>query len=80
MNEEITVNISSDIPTRKGAYADLALVSIDSGLARLDFISRDVPTTGASEAILTARVYMTVGNLAALRNAIDERLGPNADN
>lgn len=77
MKEEITVNVSSDISTRKGAFADLALVTTSDGLARLDFISRDIPSSDVSEAILTARVYMTVSNLAALRDAIDERLALN---
>ena len=43
MSEGITVNITSDVTTRKGAYADLALVTLDGAVARLDFVSRDVP-------------------------------------
>lgn len=75
MEESITINISSDIPTRKGAYADLALVDIENGIARLDFVSRDLPTQNRTEAVLTSRVYIPVAALVSLRESIDERLG-----
>lgn len=79
MSEGITVNITSDVTTRKGAYADLALVTLDGEVARLDFVSRDVPSENRTEAVLTSRVYMTTKTLRELRRAIDECLSEHSD-
>lgn len=79
MSEGITVNITSDVTTRKGAYADLALVTLDGAVARLDFVSRDVPSENRTEAVLTSRVYMTTKTLGELRRAIDECLSEHSD-
>lgn len=79
MSEGITVNITSDVTTRKGAYADLALVTLDGAVARLDFVSRDVPSENRTEAVLTSRVYMTTKTLGELRRTIDECLSEHSD-
>lgn len=79
MTEGMTINITSDVTTRKGAYADLALVTLDGAVARLDFVSRDVPNESRTEAVLTSRVYMTAKTLGELKRAIDECLSEHAD-
>lgn len=41
--KQVTLNIDSDVDTRKGVFSDIAFVSCGSGMARIDFISGDRP-------------------------------------
>lgn len=73
-DRQITLNIDSDVETRKGVYSDIALVSRHSDMARVDFISGDRPGAGSIGAVLSCRVYMPLSSLVALRDSINDQL------
>lgn len=83
MNEQTTsqtkspksIKVDSDTGTRKGVFADLALVSVNGSIARIDFISGDLPSDESIGAVLTSRVYMPLSALVGLRDQIEERIG-----
>lgn len=77
--KQVTLNIDSDVDTRKGVFSDIAFVSCGSGMARIDFISGDRPGDDAVGAVLSSRVYMPTVALKSLRDAIEEQLARTAE-
>lgn len=75
---EVVLNIDSDAATRKGVFADLAMVMTNGSIARIDFISGDLPSEESVGAVLTSRIYMPINSLLDIRNQIDRALGMNA--
>ncbi len=67
----VSLNLDSDVETRKGVVAGLVMASTDGTMTRLDFINPDIPTDdGGIRAVLSARVYLTNDNLVALRDML----------
>ncbi len=74
------LTIDSDMSTRKGVHADMALLAEREGTVRIDFISADIADDEANaKGVLTSRVYMSRKDLLIFRNAIDEMLVRHSD-
>ena len=73
--QSLTLRIDSDTTTRKGVFADVSIVSSNGAIARIDFISGDLPSEESVGAVLSSRVYMTVSSLLELREQIDRQIG-----
>ena len=82
MNDEsiMHLTVDSDINTRKGVHADMALVAEREGTVRIDFISADITDNeGNAKGVLTSRVYMSRKDLLSFKNSIDEMLIHHSD-
>lgn len=73
------LNIESDVSTRRGAYADISLLTPKGSLARLDFISGDRPSSDSVDGILVSRVYLEREALINLRDTIDAYLNDRSE-
>lgn len=70
---QIKVTIDSDVETRKGVHADNFSITTRGDSARLDFFLSDIQTEdGETRGVLSSRIFMDIGNLPELRDALDE--------
>lgn len=61
--------------TRAGKHASAAIIASRDGEARIDFIEIDgTPDEGDFAGVLSARIFMSLNDLAALRDSIDEHM------
>lgn len=66
----ITINLDSDVQTRKGVHANM-VQAVDLGHStRLDFILSDIEDENGPRGVLSARVYMDNANIKALRDLL----------
>lgn len=72
MNErKVTINIDSDVETRKGVHADVAMLSTKGGATRIDFLNADITLDDVNvRAALASRVYMNNEDVIALRDML----------
>ena len=67
----ISVSIDSDVQTRKGVFADFALIRTNGTSTVLDFILNDMPVSETeSRGVLTARVFMSNSTVLDLRDML----------
>lgn len=71
----INLTVDSDTQTRKGAFADFAVVSEKDGVARLDFLLGDInpddsDAEGDIRGVLVSRVFMSASDLSGLRDQL----------
>lgn len=71
----VSLNLDSDVETRKGVMAGLVMASTEGAMTRLDFINPDIQADdGTIRAVLSARVYLTNDNLVALRDMLVDHI------
>ena len=73
--ESIRIAVDSDAETRKGSFADTAMISMKGNTARIDFILMDIQeSAGSAKGVLTDRVFMDENGLRSLKDAVDAAL------
>ena len=73
--ESIRIAVDSDAETRKGSFADTAMISVKGKNARIDFILLDIQeSAGSAKGVLTDRVFMDENALRSLKDAVDAAL------
>lgn len=69
---KVTLDIDSDVETRKGVHADIAMLSTKGGTTRIDFLNADIAIDpNSARAVLSSRVYMSNEDVIALRDMLD---------
>lgn len=63
--------VDSDIETRKGVHADIAIARTKGGVTRIDFLLGDIEEEDSIRAALVSRVYMNNEDVCALRSALN---------
>lgn len=67
----VSIEVESDVATRKGTYADVATLASKRGTTRIDFVSTDSSDGEVVKAVLSARVYMDNADIIALRDMLN---------
>lgn len=74
--KQFQLEVSGDLETRKGSYANVVFITSQANEDILDFFFMDsIGANGEQSGVLTSRIVMSRQTLLSFRDALNQHLG-----